>query len=230
MNCLVRLKAVLFDLHGTLAYVENPVTDTEISDYLFSRGYEVSSQQLRSAWGFVSFIDYPKYGYRSWRSFFSKIFWRLKVKVDKETLGWIVELLESKPYELYPDASEAVVNAKENGFKTAIVTTIAHFTFKKAVKPVRKYLDFIMTGYEARCDKSNPKMYQKILEILNVKPHEAVMIGDSVQLDILLPKRLGINTMLLDREREILESPHADATINDLGEAIEVIKEWNRQT
>ena len=230
MNCLVRLKAVLFDLHGTLAYVENPVTDTEISDYLFSRGYEVSSQQLRSAWGFVSFIDYPKYGYRSWRSFFSKIFWRLKVKVDKETLGWIVELLESKPYELYPDASEAVVNAKENGFKTAIVTTIAHFQFKKAVKPVRKYLDFIMTGYEARCDKSNPKMYQKILEILNVKPHEAVMIGDSVQLDILLPKRLGINTMLLDREREILESPHADATINDLGEAIEVIKEWNRQT
>jgi len=230
VNCLVRLKAVLFDLHGTLAYVENPVTDTEISDYLFSRGYEVSSQQLRSAWGFVSFIDYPKYGYRSWRSFFSKIFWRLKVKVDKETLGWIVELLESKPYELYPDASEAVVNAKENGFKTAIVTTIAHFQFKKAVKPVRKYLDFIMTGYEARCDKSNPKMYQKILEILNVKPHEAVMIGDSVQLDILLPKRLGINTMLLDREREILESPHADATINDLGEAIEVIKEWNRQT
>lgn len=73
-------------------------------------------------------------------------------------------------------------------------------------------------------------MYQKILEILNVKPHEAVMIGDSVQLDILLPKRLGTNTMLLDREREILESPHADATINDLGEAIEVIKEWNRQT
>lgn len=220
----------MFDLHGTLAYVENPVTDTEISDYLFSRGYEVSSQQLRSAWGFVSFIDYPKYGYRSWRSFFSKIFWRLKVKIDKETLGWIVELLESKPYELYPDASEAVVNAKENGFKTAIVTTIAHFQFKKAVKPVRKYLDFIMTGYEARCDKSNPKMYQKILEILNVKPHEAVMIGDSVQLDILLPKRLGTNTMLLDREREILESPHADATINDLGEAIEVIKEWNRQT
>jgi hypothetical protein len=97
---LVGLKAVLFDLHGTLAYIENPVTDIEISEVLFSRGYEVSSQQLRSAWGFVSFIDYPKYGYRSWRSFFSKIFWRLKVKVDKETLNWIVKLLESKPYEL----------------------------------------------------------------------------------------------------------------------------------
>jgi putative hydrolase of the HAD superfamily len=87
-----------------------------------------------------------------------------------------------------------------------------------------------MTGYEAKCDKSNPKMYQKVLEILRVKPHETVMIGDNLQLDILLPKRLGINTILLNREREILESPHADATINDLREAIEVIKEWNRQT
>ena len=43
------IRAVLFDLHGTLAYVENPVSDFEISDYLFSRGYEVSLQQLKAA-------------------------------------------------------------------------------------------------------------------------------------------------------------------------------------
>jgi len=43
------IRAVLFDLHGILAYVENPVSDFEISDYLFSRGYEVSLQQLKAA-------------------------------------------------------------------------------------------------------------------------------------------------------------------------------------
>lgn len=144
-------------------------------------------------------------------------------------MNWIVRLLESKPYQLYPDASEAVVKAKENGFKTAIVTTIAHFNFKKAVQPIRKCLDFIMTGYEARCDKSNPKMYQKVLEILNVKPEETVMIGDNVPIDILLPKRLGINTILLNRELEIVQSPHPNATINDLREAMKIIKEWNKQ-
>jgi len=220
---LVRLKAVLFDLHGTLAHVENPVTDTEISEYLFSRGYEVSPQQLKAAWAFVSFIEYPRYGYRNLHSFFSRIFWRLKVNVDVETLNWIVELLESKPYQLYPDASEAVVKAKKNGFKTAIVTTIAYFQFKKAVQPIRKHLDFIMTGYEARCDKSNPKMYQRVLEILRVKPLEAVMIGDNIQLDILLPKRLGMNTIFLDRERKNMECQHADAVVNNLNEAIETV-------
>jgi len=217
---LVKIKAVLFDLHGTIAYVKDGVNETEISEYLFGKGYEVSPQQLKAAWAYVSFIDYPKYGYRSWRSYLSRIFWRLKVKVDEETLSAIVKLLENKPYELYPDAAEAVIKAKENEFKTAIVTTIAHFQFKKAMQPIRNYFEFIMTGYEARCDKTNPKMYRKVLEILNVRPEEAVMIGDDVSVDILLPKSLGINAILLNREGRNLECSQADAIVNNLNEAV----------
>jgi HAD superfamily hydrolase (TIGR01549 family) len=220
---VVKIKAVLFDLYGTLAYVENPVTETEISEHLFSKGYEVSPQQLKAAWTFVSFIDYPKYGYKNWRSYFSKIFWRLKVKVNEETLSAIVKLLESKPYQLYPDAAGAVIKARENGFKTAIVTTIAYFQFKKAIQPIRNYFDFIMTGYEAGCDKTNPKMYRKVLEILNARPEEAVMIGDDVPIDIILPKKLGINAILLNREGKNVECPQADAVINNLNKAVETI-------
>jgi FMN phosphatase YigB (HAD superfamily) len=128
---LANVKGVLFDLHGTVAYCKDRATDTEISGYLFSRGYEVSSQQLRAAWSFVSFIDYPKYGYRTWGRFFARIFWRLKVEVDKDTLNVIARLLESTPYHLYPDAAEAIVEAKKYGFKTAIVTTIARFQFEE---------------------------------------------------------------------------------------------------
>ena len=217
------IRAVLFDLHGTLAYVENPVSDFEISDYLFSRGYEVSPQQLRAAWFYVSMIDYPKYGYKSWRSYFSRILWRLGVKVDKETLDWIVRLLSSRPYRLYPDAAEAVIKAKENGLKTAIVTTIAYFQFKEAIQPIKNYIDFVMTGYEAKCDKSNPKMYRKILEILRVKPEEAVMIGDNLPIDIILPKKLGIKTILLNRSKKKIECKQADAIVEDLKQAIEAI-------
>ena len=217
------IRAVLFDLHGTLAYVENQVNDFEISDYLFSRGYEVSPQQLRAAWFYVSMIDYPKYGYKSWHSYFSRILWRLRVKVDKETLDWIVKLLSSRPYRLYPDAAEAVIKAKENGLKTAIVTTIAYFQFKEAIQPIKNYIDFVMTGYEAKCDKSNPKMYRKILEILRVKPEEAVMIGDNLPIDIILPKKLGIKTILLNRSKKKIECKQADAIVEDLKQAIEAI-------
>jgi FMN phosphatase YigB (HAD superfamily) len=219
---LFGIKAVLFDLHGTLAYVKEDVSDMEISAYLFRRGYEVSPQQLRAAWAFVSFVDYPKYGYRNWHSFFSRILSRLKVKADKTTITRVAKLLESKPYQLYPDAAQAVMMAKKIGFKTAIVTTIAHFKFEKAIQPIRKYLDFVMTGYEAGCDKSNSKMYRRLLEILSVKPEEAIMIGDDIQLDILLPKQLGINTILLDREGKN-RGQSVDASVYNLNEAMETI-------
>ncbi|MCI4438686.1 hypothetical protein JHC27_02385 [archaeon] len=74
----------------------------------------------------------------------------------------IVKLFQSSLYHLYPDGIDAVINAKSNGFKTAIVTTIASFQFKKAIRPIRNYLDLIVTGYEARRDKSNPKIYKKL--------------------------------------------------------------------
>ena len=229
MTKVLKVKAVLFDLHGTLVHAESPVTAEELSDYLFSRGYEISPQQLKASWAFVAFIDYPKHGYRSWCSYFSRILHRLKVRVDKETLKELVKLLERNPYQLYPDAAEAVIKAKEKGLKTAIVTTIAYFQFKKAVKPIKEYFDFIMTGYEAGCDKTNPKMYRKVLEILKVKPNEAVMIGDNTPIDILLPKRLGINAILLDRKREKPACKKADAVVNSLTEALRIISKGSSE-
>jgi putative hydrolase of the HAD superfamily len=217
------IRAVLFDLHGTLAHAENPVSTEEISDYLVSRGYEVSPQQLNASWAFVAFIDYPKHGYKSWHSYFSRILQRLKVKADKETLNELIKLLKHNTYQLYPDAASTVMKAKEKGRKTSIVTTIAYLQFKKAVKPIREHFDFIMTGYEAGCDKTNPKMYRKVLEILKVKPQEAVMIGDNIPIDILLPKRLGIKAILLDRKRENPQCEEADATVNSLTEALGII-------
>lgn len=219
---MINVRAVLFDLHGTVAYLKDRVTETELSEYFFGRGYEISPQQLRAAWAFVAFIDYPKYGYRDWHSFFARILWRLKAKVDDETLNAIVNMLENKPYELYSDAAEAIPTAKTHGFKTAIVTTIACFQFKEAIQPIKEYIDFIMTGYEAGCDKSNPRMYLKVLDVLNVKPQEAIMIGDDVQLDILLPKRLGINAMLLDRKGENKDKS-VDASVYNLNQAMETI-------
>lgn len=221
---MIKIKAALFDLHGSLAYVENPIGEDQIPNYLFGKGYEVSRQQLNAAWAFVAFIDYPKYGYKNWRSYFSRILWRLKVKVDKKTLDEMVRLLEKRQiYKLYPDAAEAVMKAKENGLKTTIVTTIGYFQFRKAVEPIKRYLDFIMTGFEAGCDKSNPRMYRRVLKILEVSPREAVMIGDNISIDVLLPKRLGMNAILLDRERKDVKCKDADAVANSLSEALEII-------
>jgi FMN phosphatase YigB (HAD superfamily) len=88
--------------------------------------------------------------------------WRLKVVVDEKTLTEIVGLLKERNiYHLYSDAAETIIKAKRNGLKTVIVTTMAYFQFKRAIEPIKKYFDFVMTGFEAGCNKTNPKMYKK---------------------------------------------------------------------
>jgi putative hydrolase of the HAD superfamily len=221
---MASLRAILFDLHGTLAYIREPVSDVEISEYLMERGYEVSPQQLRAAWFYVAMIDYPRYGYSSWDEYFTQIFRRLDVSVDKETLSVIIGKLEKGGYELYHDVEGTLVGVKDLGFKTAIITTVARFMFEDAIRPVEKYIDVIMTGYEAGCDKSNPRMYRKVLDVLDVKAGEALMVGDSIYLDIILPKKLGIKAVLLNRSGRKVECSEADAIIESLDQVLEIVR------
>jgi len=44
-------------------------------------------------------------------------------------------------------------------FRTVVVTTVPRFQLEKTIEQITDYLDFVMTGYEVGCDKSNPKMY-----------------------------------------------------------------------
>jgi putative hydrolase of the HAD superfamily len=222
VSYLKKVRVILFDLHGTLVYEKITNEFEEISDYLFCRGFEVSPQQFGAASSFVSLIDYPKYGYRTWHTYLARVFHRLELKVDDETLNHIIQLETRNPYILYSDAVEALTKAKRHGFKTAVVTTIAHFKFDGAICPIRNYFDLMMTGYEAGVDKSHPKMYLKVLEILHCKASEAIMVGDEMSLDFLLPKRLGINAVLLDREGENKEFP-VDTVVSNLNEAIDFV-------
>jgi len=226
----LNIKAILFDLHGTLAYVRDPVTEQEASNFLISRGYEVYPQTYMAAWRFIAFIDYPKHGYKDYPSFLKRLLWRIKIRVDKETLDGLAKLYERSQFELYPHALKAVKKAKEYGLKTAIVTTIARFKFQKALQPILPHLDTVVTGYEARCEKSNPKMFKRTLEILNVRPSEAVMIGDDIPIDILIQKKLGIHTILLDMEHKMGSSEFSDAVTENLVEAIKMIERlWIRR-
>lgn len=70
------------------------------------------------------------------------------------------------------------------------MTTIPDFVFASAIKQVRGYFDTVMTGYKAHCEKSNPLMYEKTLEELNVSPSQAVMVGDELLVDIKTPRKL----------------------------------------
>lgn len=222
-----KLKAVLFDLYGTLGFVKDPISSEEISEFLLEHGYKVYPQSLDAASHFVSMIDYPKHGYDSWKAYLKQVLHRLDTEADTVTLNELAEIYKKhRSLTLFSDAIPAVRRTKELGLRTAIVTTIAHFSFSQAIEPIQKYFDVITTGYEARCEKSNPQMHKQTLKKLGVLPQEAVMIGDELLVDIKIPRKLGIHTIQLDRSRKARKSSEADATARTLTEAVDIIEKW----
>jgi len=222
------LKAVFFDLHGTLAYVDKPISAEKISQFLLEHGYEVYPQSLNAASYYVSMIDYPKHGYTSWQTYLKQVLHRLDMKIDTKTLKELATLYQKhNTYVLFPDAAPAVKKAKQLNLKTAIVTTIAHFTFQPTIAPIKQHFDTITTGCEAKCEKSNPKMHKQTLEKLNVTPENTAMIGDELLVDIKIPKKLGMHTILLDRGNKISQKPaEADAKATTLTEALTILEKW----
>ena len=225
----MELKALLFDLYGTLAFLENHVSGHVVSDFLVSRGYEVYPQALDAAWHYVAFVDYPKFGFKSWKTWLKRIGYRLNVKIDNQTLKEWCNFYKDQNWRLYPDVLEAFTRAKMLGLKTAVVTSIAKFMYSKTLKPIMDKLDLLVDAFTFNCEKSNPNIYRETLRVLNVKPKQTVMIGDEPYVDILLPKQLGMWTIFLDRRGKTELTPFEikpDATVNNLKEAITVVEEW----
>jgi len=225
------LKAVLFDLHDTLAYLGNPLNPVEVSNFLLRHGYKVYPQSWDAASYYVGMVDYPKHGYCNRPAFLKQILRRLDAEVDSDTLEKLAQLYDHRNrYSLFSDTTPAVRKAKGLGLKTAIVTTIPDFVFSSAITPIRDCFDIVMTGRRATCEKSNPSMHKQTLEELETIPEQAVMIGDELLVDIKIPKELGMHTILLDRSNKFKKKPHeADKKAKTLIEAMTIVEKWHKR-
>lgn len=224
----MRIKAVLFDLHGTLAELVDPVTDEQASKFLVARGHEVYPQAIGAARRYVFFVDYPKHGYGTWEAYAGRVLDRLDVIPDKQTLPEFVKLHTDARWSLFSDVEEALTRAKDRGLKTAVVTTIPEFMYRKTLGPVADRIDLIADGYTFRCEKSNPRIYSQTLNALEVRAPKATMIGDEVGLDVALRKSPGMKAILLERPGKVSakDEIRPDAVVEDLNGAMDVVSAW----
>ncbi len=217
------IHAVFFDLFKTLGDFKGKVNDEDICSLLQGHGYEVYPQMFHHAFSFVTFVDNPRVGFTNYLDMFRKTFDRMGIAVDDETLRGVSRLYEDNPFELYPSSADVVRRIRGLGLKTAIVTTPPRFWFESGIKPILPDIDYVCTSSEAECEKSNPRMYLKALQTLGVDPSDVVVIGDNVDLDVRLPKKLGMRAIHLSDEKT-----EADANARDVGEGAQIIERWLR--
>jgi len=228
-------RAVMFDLHATLAGFRphsGPPDAENVSKLLRDRGLSVSPQAWTDAWVQIRRFDYPRYGYPNWERYINRAFEIVHASPGDAAFGKVVSLYQNTRWNPLPFAKEAVRRAKRLGLKTALVTSVARFWFEKDTRNVLDNIDFVVDGNTFHCDKSGPEVYLRTLKALKVRPGEAVMIGDELEGDVLIPARIGMRAILLLKGKPSWEESRAigaQVTASDLRRAMDIVEAWTNR-
>ena len=106
---------------------------------------------------------------------------------------------EENLYPVFPEVPEVLTELKKRGYKLAIVSnaTSGRLIRKAAAgRDLTQYFETIIVSADIGYRKPHPKIYQLVLEQLNAKPEETVMVGDLLEIDIAGAQQLGIKTIL----------------------------------
>ncbi|WP_456368154.1 TIGR02253 family HAD-type hydrolase [Thermococcus sp.] len=127
-------------------------------------------------------------------------------------------------------ARRVLLELKRDGYKLAIVTD--GDPIKQWEKILRlgldEYFDQVFISDYLGVKKPHPKIYLKALKKLDVKPEEAVMVGDRLYSDIFGAKSVGMNTIWFrygkysNRELDYLD--YADFVVNTLEEIPKIVR------
>lgn len=223
------IKAVLFDLDGTLL----PMDQDEfvkayfgfLAKHLAPRGYE-TEKLLKVFWaGVTAMITNDGSGTNE------EAFWKVFVNAygeesikDKEYIGEFYENDFNKVQAVCgfkKEAKEIIALVKEKG-KMVVLATNPLFPHTATENRMRwagldstEFAEY--TTYE-NCHycKPNPKYYQELLQKLQLKPEECIMVGNDYEEDIVPTEKLGMQGFLLTdclinkNDRDISEYPQGD--------------------
>ena len=108
--------------------------------------------------------------------------------------GW--ELHEN--FELYDDALPTLRAVREHGFRLALISNTSR-NLDEFVAHHEIDVDAVITSRLHGKMKPHPTIFRSVLALLDVAPHEAVMVGDSLGDDIGGAQALGMPAVLIDR-------------------------------
>jgi putative hydrolase of the HAD superfamily len=100
----------------------------------------------------------------------------------------------------YPDAPAAIDALRRPDRMIGVVSDwSSHLSSLLDTLGFGRRLDFVLTSATAGAAKPAAAFYRMALERAGVSPHEALMVGDSYEADVLGARSAGMDAVLLDR-------------------------------
>ncbi|TLY28741.1 MAG: TIGR02253 family HAD-type hydrolase [Ignavibacteria bacterium] len=224
------IKAVIFDLDNTLVDfmgMKRRAIDAAISA-MIDAGLNLSPEEVR---GRIDSI-YSARGIE-FQNVFDELLYDVFNKVDYKILSaGIISYRRAREAALvpYPHVYMTLMELLKRGLRLAVVSDA----------PAREawlrlsYLNFhhifhtVVTFEDTGQRKPNPGPFRKALDLLNVRPEEALMIGDWAERDMIGASNIGMKTVFA-RYGDTFGTveTHADYEIGDVKELLSILEKEN---
>lgn len=214
------IKAVFFDLYGTLAGFSPPREKVQ-NQACQHFGFTVSREGL--VWGYaaadafmaqVNAGPHPmsRHTPEERAAFFAEyerlILQGAGVAVNQETAGRVWERVQQIPYglALFDDALPALDDLRGRELTLGMVSNMGRDMQKLSDRlGLTPYLDFAIASREVGAEKPHPPIFHAALRRAGVQPQEAIHVGDQYLSDVQGARGVGITPLLIDREGVLAE-------------------------
>jgi pyrophosphatase PpaX len=179
------IKAVLFDLDGTLIDTNNLIIQSFKHTYKKHLDIDVPESEIVMCFGEPLFDTLARY--------------------DKDNAHILIQTYRAYNEAIHDELTTEINGAKETlrelralGVKTAVVTSKRRELAERGLKlfNLQDFMEVIVTPEDTTKHKPDAEPVLKACQMLDIKPEEALMVGDS-HFDILCGNNAGAKTCLV---------------------------------
>jgi len=221
------IKAILFDVDNTLINfwkMKKECCNAAI-DAMISAGLKMKKEEALK----LLYELYQIYGIESQRifqKFTKKIYGKENYKLISHGVLAYRKMRESYLVP-YSNVIPTLLELKKRDYQLAVVSDapIMEAWMRLASLKIDDFFEVIVTMADARKQKTSIAPFKVALRKLNIKPEEAVMIGDRIARDVNTAKKLGIKTIYArygDENPPEKGQSGADFEISDISEILKI--------
>lgn len=224
------IKAVIFDLDNTLVdfmSMKRQAISAAI-DSMIDAGLKLPRDEVQER------IDtiYQERGIE-FQNVFDQLLYDVFQKVDYKILSaGIIAYRRAREAALvpYPHVNLTLVALLKRGLKLAVISDAPgrEAWLRLCYLNFQHIFDCVVTFEDTGERKPSPAPFHKALELLEVEPHEAIMVGDWAERDMVGAAKVGITTVFA-RYGDTFGTMESNAKydINDVSELLHVIDKEN---
>lgn len=201
------LRAVLFDLGGTLVYQTN---STKVFKRLLQdQGIKRSLAEVDRAFNAVQKRLPPRrFEHMPLRKYFQSLnlltLKELGVTKDQSRLARLIDRkwFERAKIRTFPETKRVLGELRRLGIKVGLVTNLYDLDVRRILHEfnlARKF-DVVVTAEEVGRVKPHSSLFRLALRKLRVRPSQTIFVGDNLEMDCMGAAKVGITPVLIDRE------------------------------